>query len=343
MNINEQIFGVMADGKCVKIYTISNENCSFSAIDYGCCLTSLIVPDKNGNKDDIIVGFPTFQGYISNWMCHGAIVGRFANRISNAKFSLNGQEYSLDKNGEKGSCIHSGYNSYVRKIWDSKSFQNENEAGVIFTRRSYDGEQGFPGNLDITVTYSLSKNNDFTIKTTAKTDKDTPVNIINHSYFNLKGIGKGSIDDLLVNIDSNSIVEVDKNNLPTGNIQNIKDTSLDFTTEKPFSSALKENKKGIDRCFVLNTNKQLTKVATIKDPTSGRTMTLSTNQDGVQVYTPFYEEPYWTKYGIPIFDFGAFCLETECYPDSPNQKNFPSCILKPDEEYESITNFSFNW
>src|SRR5574344_2749917 len=99
MNINEQIFGVMADGKCVKIYTISNENCSFSAIDYGCCLTSLIVPDKNGNKDDIIVGFPTFQGYISNWMCHGAIVGRFANRISNAKFSLNGQEYSLDKNG----------------------------------------------------------------------------------------------------------------------------------------------------------------------------------------------------------------------------------------------------
>ena len=341
MQIKDQIFGVLADGNEARLYTITNGNLTFSATNYGACLTSLIVPDKNNNKDDIIVGFPTFQGYISNWMCHGAIVGRYANRISNASFRIDNITYQLDKNGENGSCLHSGYDSYVRKLWDTKTFSNEVGVGIVFSRTSFDGEQGFPGNLDIEVMYSITDTNTFLIKIKAKTDKKTYVNLINHSYYNLKGMKGCNIDDLYLKINSNKLVEIDENNLPTGKILNIKNSSYDFTEYKNIGQAIKENKQNFDNCYFFEDNGKLKTVAEVVDNTSGRGMKVSTNQCGLQLYTPHYEQPFWGKYGTPAFGNGGICLETQALPDSPNQPNFPNTLLLPSQLYESVTILDF--
>ncbi len=341
MQIKDRIFGVLADGNEAHLYTITNGNLTFSATNYGACLTSLIVPDKNNNKDDIIVGFPTFQGYISNWMCHGAIVGRYANRISNASFRIDDITYQLDKNGENGSCLHSGYDSYVRKLWDTKTFSNEVGVGIIFSRTSFDGEQGFPGNLDIEVMYSITDTNTFLIKIKAKTDKKTYVNLINHSYYNLKGMKGCNIDDLYLKINSNKLVEIDENNLPTGKILNIKNSSYDFTEYKNIGQAIKENKQNFDNCYFFEDNGKLKTVAEVVDNVSGRGMKLTTNQCGLQLYTPHYEQPFWGKYGTPAFGNGAICLETQALPDSPNQPNFPNTLLLPGQLYESVTILDF--
>lgn len=341
MQIKDQIFGVLADGNEAHLYTITNGNLTFSATNYGACLTSLIVPDKNNNKDDIIVGFPTFQGYISNWMCHGAIVGRYANRISNASFRIDDITYQLDKNGENGSCLHSGYDSYVRKLWDTKTFSNEVGVGIVFSRTSFDGEQGFPGNLDIEVMYSITDTNTFLIKIKAKTDKKTYVNLINHSYYNLKGMKGCNIDDLYLKINSNKLVEIDENNLPTGKILNIKNSSYDFTEYKNIGQAIIENKQNFDNCYFFEDNGKLKTVAEVVDNVSGRGMKLTTNQCGLQLYTPHYEQPFWGKYGTPAFGNGAICLETQALPDSPNQPNFPNTLLLPGQLYESMTILDF--
>ena len=254
VNFTDQIFGVLADGKEVHLYTVSHGNLTFSATNYGACLTSLIVPDKNNRKDDIIVGHATLQGYIANWMCHGAIVGRYANRISNASFKIDDNEYFLNKNGENGSCLHGGYDSYARKLWDCKTFSDSTGSGLIFSRTSYDGEQGFPGNLEIQVIYSITDKNSFSMRICAKTDKKTHVNLINHSYYNLKGIQTCCIDDLLVKIHSDKLVETDSNNLPTGKILNIKDTNFDFTDFRNISEAIKINEKNFDNCYYFENN-----------------------------------------------------------------------------------------
>ncbi len=341
MQITDQIFGVLADGKEVHLYTISYGNLTFSATNYGACLTSLIVPDKNNQREDIIVGFPTFQGYISNWMCHGAIVGRYANRISNASFKIDDIEYHLDANGENGSCLHGGYNSYARKLWDVKTFSNYDGTGIIFSRTSLDGEQGFPGNLEIQVIYAITNQNTFSIRIRAKTDKKTHINLINHSYFNLKGINGFNIDDLYLKINSDKLVETDKNNLPTGNILNIKNSSFDFTDFKRLGDAIKENGNKFDNCYFFENDENLKTVAEVVDKISGRGMKVTTNQCGLQLYTPYYEQPFWGKYGTPAFGNGALCLETQSLPDSPNQPNFPSTLLLPNELYESVTFLDF--
>ena len=335
MQIKDQIFGVLADGKEVHLYTISYGNLTFSATNYGACLTSLIVPDKNNNKDDIIVGFPTFQGYISNWMCHGAIVGRYANRISNASFRIDDITYQLDKNGENGSCLHSGYDSYVRKLWDTKTFSNEVGVGIVFSRTSFDGEQGFPGNLDIEVMYSITDTNTFLIKIKAKTDKKTYVNLINHSYYNLKGMKGCNIDDLYLMTYLSFCLT------PIGKILNIKNSNYDFTEYKNIGQVIKENKQNFDNCYFFEDNGKLKTVAEVVDNISGRGMKLTTNQCGLQLYTPYYEQPFWGKYGTPAFGNGAICLETQALPDSPNQPNFPNTLLLPGQVYESVTILDF--
>ena len=341
VNFTDQIFGVLADGKEVHLYTVSHGNLTFSATNYGACLTSLIVPDKNNRKDDIIVGHATLQGYIANWMCHGAIVGRYANRISNASFKIDDNEYFLNKNGENGSCLHGGYDSYARKLWDCKTFSDSTGSGLIFSRTSYDGEQGFPGNLEIQVIYSITDKNSFSMRICAKTDKKTHVNLINHSYYNLKGIQTCCIDDLLVKIHSDKLVETDSNNLPTGKILNIKDTNFDFTDFRNISEAIKINEKNFDNCYYFENNDSITPVAEVLDQVSGRGMKVISNQVGLQLYTPIYERPFFGQYGIPAFGNGALCLETQALPDSPNQPNFPSTLLLPNQLYESITNLDF--
>lgn len=341
MQINDQIFGVLADGQEVHLYTITHGNITFSATNYGACLTSLIVPDKNKQKKDIIVGHPTLQGYISNWMCHGAIIGRYANRISNAKFVIDDVEYKLDTNGENGSCLHGGYDSFARKVWDCKVFSNYSGTGVIFSRTSCDGEQGFPGNLEIQVTYMITDVNTFSMKISARTDKKTHINLINHSYYNLKGINSYNIDDLLLKIYSDKIIETDSNNLPTGKILNIKDTNFDFTDFRNISEAIKINEKNFDNCYYFENNDSISPVAEVLDQVSGLGMKVSSNQVGLQLYTPIYERPFFGQYGIPAFGNGALCLETQALPDSPNQPNFPSTLLLPNQLYESITNLDF--
>ena len=339
--ITEKTFGVLADGQDVNLYTISHGNLTFSATNYGACLTSLIVPDKNNQKNEIIVGHPTLQGYISNWMCHGAIVGRYANRISNASFKIDDTEYHLDKNGENGCCLHSGYDSFARKIWEAKTFSNYDGVGIIFSRTSYDGEQGFPGNLEIQVVYAITNQNSFSIKIKAKTDKKTHVNLINHSYYNFKGIQTCNIDDLLLKINTDKLVETDENNLPTGKILSIKDSNFDFTEFRNISDAIKINQKNFDNCYVFQNDGKLITVAEVLDKDSGRGVKVSSNQVGLQLYTPIYERPFFGQYGIPAFGNGALCLETQALPDSPNQPDFPSTLLLPNQLYESITNLDF--
>lgn len=343
MKIKKRTFGLLSNGRKVSLFTISNRDMSFSVTNYGCIITSIMVPDKKGCEADIALGYSTLEGYIANPVFFGCLVGRFANRIAGGKFSLGGVEYELDKN-DNGNCLHSGRLGYHRMLWKAKPFSNSKEAGVVFYRTSPDGEQGFPGELDMKVRYSLTANNDIVISYSAKTDAPTPVNLTNHTYFNLGGHDSGTILNHSVQLFADRYVPVDGAAIPVGEIRDVAGSPFDFRSPKEIAKHINDVPGGYDHTWEINrAGDTPNPVAGIFDPESGRAMTVYSTQPGVQFYTGNFLSDVEGKNGVVYGKNDGLCLETQHFPDSPNRSDFPDSILLPGDRYrhETIWHFDF--
>jgi len=352
MKIKKQKWGVLCDGTKVHLYTVSNGNMSFSCTDYGCTITSIILNNNDGSTTDALLGYSTFEGYLNSNYCFGTIVGRFANRIGKATFTLDGKKYNLDKN-DGPNTLHGGFFSYAKVMWDAKVIEEDNACGVKFTRLSPDGEQGFPGNVKLSVTYMLDKNNNLSCYYTANTDKATPINLTNHAYFNLAG--NGPIDEHTIVMNSTKVLEVSPKLIPTGKLLDVAGTPFDFTKEKKFGEDIGKVGVGYDHCYVTEKYDEenptangvptdptdLVEFATITEPTNGHKMTVFTNLVGCQLYTGNYIGGIIGKNGRIYKNHEAYCLETQAFPDTPNKDSFPSCILHPGQKMKAMTVYSF--
>lgn len=347
IKIQSKNFGTLYDGSEVQIFVISNDSMSVSCTDFGCHLTSIKLPSKNGQFVDVLLGCSTLEGYAQSDCDFGPVVGRFANRIGGAKFSLNGKTYNLDKNDNSKNFLHGGFDCYEKKLWLAKKIKNVNGEGIQFTRTSYDGEQKFPGNVDFTVNYTLNENNELTLEYIGIPDEATPINLTNHAYFNLKGYDGGSIEDQELQLDCSKFVEVDENLIPTGKLLDVKENSaFDFLNPKLIGKDISKTQMGYDHAYCIDkfadTN-SVNKFAVLKDPFSGRTMTVSTNLPACQIYTGNFIEGIVGKNGFKHHKHDAICLETEFYPDAPNHSDFPCCIFTPENPYHAITVYKFDF
>jgi aldose 1-epimerase len=347
--VKQEAFGTMPDGKAVELYTLTNTHgIEVRVMTYGGIIVSVKTPDKNGHFMDITLGFDSFATYLAKNPFFGALVGRYGNRIGNAKFALDGKEYSLAKNDGPNS-LHGGLKGFDKVLWQGQSFQKGAEVGLILKYTSADGEEGFPGTLHVTVTYTLDDKNEFSLDYHATTDKATPVNLTNHTYFNLAGEGSGSIlgEELMLNADH--FTPVDATLIPTGKIASVKGTPLDFTKPTAIGARINDKYeqmvlgKGYDHNFVINRQGPgLALAARAYDPVSGRVLEVDTTEPGVQFYTSNFLDGVHGKDGHIYNARNAFCLETQHYPDSPNKPDFPSSILKPGQTYHSITVWKFS-
>ncbi len=327
------------DGKKVTLFTLVNHNGdSVTITNYGGTVTSFVVPDKNGNRSSVIIGFDSLAPYLQKPPYFGALVGRYANRIGGAQFTLNHNEYKLNPNDGKNT-LHGGLKGFDKVVWDA-TVPSDSVPSIELNYTSKDGEEGFPGNLKVMVKYTLTDDAGLKIEYNAETDKPTPVNLTNHSYFNLSGSVKNSILDETLWIDADKYTPVDSTLIPTGEIKSVKGTPFDFTSPKKMGRDIDSVKGGYDINYVLNRtdSTSLQKVAEVSDSISGRTMEVYTTQPGLQFYTGnFLDGKFTGRYGNPISLHSAFCLEAQHFPDSPNKPEFPNTILNPGQKYHQET------
>jgi len=340
-------FEGIIDGKTTRMFKMENKNGMVVTLtNYGAKIISVYVPDKEGTFDDVLLGFNSIEDYQRYGASHGAVVGPFANRIANAQFTIGEETYQLPvNNGE--ACLHSGPDSWYRKVWDYK--KNGNVA--TFTLESPDGEFGFPGNKTVKVTYTLTDDNELKLDYEVSTDKACHINVTNHSYFNLKGEGNGQILDhvLVINADKSTPV-VDENMIPTGEIADIKGTPLDFTSPHTIGERIDADYPqlnygaGYDFNYVINKEPgELAFAASAFEPESGRYMEVFTTEPGVQLYTGNHlQGTEIGNSGVAYTKRTGFCLETQHFPDSPNQPDFPSTLLQPGEVFKSTTIYKFS-
>jgi aldose 1-epimerase len=340
-------FGKTSIGTPVEVYTLTNANGLVAKfITLGGTLTELHVPDRYGRMGDVVLGFDTVAGYEGGqnpWF--GCITGRYANRIAKGQFVIDGKTYTLAQNNGPNS-LHGGLRSFKDVIWKAEPLHALRGPGVKFSYRSHDGEEGFPGNLDATVTYILTNDDELRIDYFATTDKPTVVNLTNHAYFNLAGAGAGTILDHELMIVADHYTEADDTLIPTGVISPVSGTPLDFTTPMRIGDRIdtlvRTPFKGYDHNFVLNSQEgSLALAAQVYDPSSGRMMDVLTTQPGIQLYTSNWLDLKGAKDGKDYVENGALCLETQHYPDSPNQPAFPTTILRPGEKYAETTVYKF--
>jgi aldose 1-epimerase len=345
-SVTREEYGKLPDGRIADLYTLTNKNgLVMKVTNYGGTVTSLSTPDKNGKLADIVLGCDSLPGYLKATAYFGAIVGRYGNRIANGAFVLDGKTYNLAKNNGPNT-LHGGLTGFDKMIWEATEINDTSGVGLKLHYLSKDGEEGYPGNLDVIVTYMLTNTDEFRIEYLATTDKATPLNLTHHSYFNLAGAGSGDILNHQVMIDAQKYAVVDSTFIPTGELRNVKDTPLDFTRPQLIGSRIKDlggNPVGYDHNYVLNSGgKKLALAAKVMDPTSGRVLEVFTDQPGVQFYTGnFLDGSIIGKGGKVYNQYSGFCLETQKFPDSPNQPTFPNCILKPGETYKSTTIYKF--
>lgn len=350
-SINPDDFKSVIKGDSIRLYTLTNNNgVKADFTNYGQRLIALHVPDKNGKMGDVVLGLSTLDDYLNGPKNNfGAVIGRYGNRIAKGKFSIDKTNYKLAKNNGKNH-LHGGTIGFDAVIWKGRQTA-ENE--IEFSRISPDMEEGYPGNLDVKVTYILSDDNELKIKYEATTDKTTIVNLTNHSYFNLKGEGLGDINDHIMMINASTYTPVDTGLIPIGTIESVDGTPFDFTSPKTIGKDLDSNHPqmviggGYDHNFVLNkspkNNEGLVLAARVTEPASGRIMEVYTTEPGVQLYGGnFLNGSSTGKSGKPYMKRNAFCLETQHYPDSPNQPDFPSTVLEPGNIYKSITVYKFD-
>ncbi len=347
--INRECISINNIKNEVEIYTISNGKMSIKVTNYGAILLSLCVSDKDGNIDDIVLGHRDMEKYTKVNGYFGATVGRYANRINNASFTIEGVTYNLNRNNGNNH-IHGGEYGFDRAIWNAEIKKDKDGEFLELSYLSKDGEENYPGNLLTKVIYRLSDKNELIIDYYATTDKTTVVNLTNHSYFNLKGHNKGNILDHKVKIISDYITETNKDSIPTGIIRNIKNTPMDFNDFKAIGKDIKEDydqlnfANGYDHNYIVNENMNgIKKIAEVIEESTKRCMEVYTTMPGVQFYTGnFLGNNVEGKDGAIYSRGSGFCLETQYYPDSPNNINFPSPILKPKEEYKHRTIYKFS-
>ena len=326
------------NGKNVYLYTLRNDKGNVVTItNYGGAVTSFVTPDKNGTKSSIIIGFDSLQPYLQQPPYFGALIGRYGNRIGDAKFTLDGVTYQLAANNGKNS-LHGGLKGFDKVVWDA-SVPDSSVPSLTLKYLSKDGEEEYPGNLNVTVQYTLTNDDELKIEYDAETDKSTPVNLTNHSYFNLTGDVSNTILNHTLMIDADNYTPVDSTLIPTGEIKPVKGTPFDFTSPKMIGKDIDLVKGGYDHNWVLNKkDSSLQKVAELTDSVSGRTLDVYTTEPGLQFYTGnFLDGKFINRGGTPLKQHTALCLETQHFPDSPNKTNFPSTILKPGEKYHSVT------
>jgi aldose 1-epimerase len=342
----KRLFGKLNNGKEVYMYTLKNKNgMSAEIMNYGATVVSLFAPDKNGKLADVILGYDSLKRYERGGAYFGAIVGRYGNRIGKGKFILEGKEYQLTINDGKNH-LHGGIIGFSKKLWDTDSYDGHT---LKMTLDSPDGDQGYPGNLKLTVTYTLNDNNELEIHYTATTDKPTILNPTNHCYFNLTGNPENTIlgHELMINADK--YTPIDNEFITTGEIADVAGTPMDFRTPTPIGKNINDdfiqlkNGKGYDHNWVLRDyNGKVREAATLYDPSSGRELEVLTDQPGVQFYSGnFLNGMDVGKGGIHYQHRTGCCLETQHFPDSPNKKNFPSVELKPGETFNSTTIYKF--
>jgi len=335
------------NGKKTDLYVLKNDNGMKVAItNYGGRVVSILAPDKNGKMADIALGFDSIDGYLNNKEYYfGASVGRYANRIADGTFSLNGKEYHLPINDGKNS-LHGGDKGFFMRVWDARPLDDQN---LLLTYDSKDGEEGYPGNLEVQVLYTLTSDNGLRMEYTAVTDKETVINMTNHTYFNLNGAGSGKITDEVMMINADHYTPIDSTMIPTGEIASVKGTPFDFTTPKKIGQDINADNqqikyaRGYDDNFVLNkqNNYELSLAAKVYDANSGRELDVLTTEPGIQFYSGNFLDGVTGKNGKKYNYRSAFTLETQHYPDSPNHSNFPSTVLNPGQIYHSITIYQF--
>lgn len=325
-------FGIGPEGEDVYLYTLANKNgVEVSITNYGGTITSIMAPDRNGVFGDVVLGYETLDDYIKNPRYFGALIGRHANRIARGRFSLNGVEYQLAQNNGENH-LHGGNKGFDKRVWNP----SETDAGLRLEYLSKDGEENYPGNLNVDVTYSLNDQNELKIEYHATTDKDTIINLTNHSYFNLAG--HGTILDHELTLNTGSFTPVSSDLIPTGEIQTVAGTSMDFRTGRVISAG------GYDHNFVLDDWQQgvIRPVARLREPVSGRVMEVFTTEPGMQFYSGnFLDGSLVGKSGVAYQKYAGLCLETQHYPDAPNHPNFPSTVLRVGETYEQVTVYKF--
>lgn len=340
-------FGKTRDGVAVNIYTLTNDKGVEARItNYGGIVVSLKTPDRNGALADIVLGFDSLDGYLSNpGPFFGALIGRYANRIGHAHFTLNGVEYKVDKNDGENS-LHGGARGFDQVVWTPRELP---DGGLELTYLSKDGEEGYPGNLKVTVTYHLTDSNDLRIDYAATTDKDTVINLTNHSYFNLKGAGEGDILGHLLTLNADRYTPVDAGLIPTGELRSVSGTPFDFRKPTAIGARIEQNDEqlklghGYDHNWVLNrSGNGLTLAARVEEPSRGRVLEVRTTQPGIQFYTGNFLDGAITGKGGKVYARrSGLCLETQHFPDSPNHPEFPSTLLKPGQTFHSTTVYRF--
>ena len=332
----------------ITTFTLKNINgVHVEILNYGGIISKLIVPDRDGNFKDIALGFNQPDNYLGDHPYFGALVGRFANRISNGTFSLDKVTYTLAQNNGSNH-LHGGTIGFDKVFWEAKPFENPNESGVVLYYTSKHMEEGYPGNLTVRVTYTLTQDNTLKVAYHATTDKKTVVNLTQHSYFNLSGDFSTPILDHELQLDANSILELNENQLPTGAFLDVTDSPFDFRTSKSIGQDIEKDHiqlrigKGYDQCWVLNNKGEFDKIAEVYHPKSGRTLEVLTSEPGVQLYTANYlNNTIPSKTGGTYGSRSGFCLETQHFPDSPNQSHFPTTTLEPGKPFISETWFRF--
>lgn len=350
-SISKKPWGKTADGQAVDIFTLTNANGVQATITtYGGIVTTLLVPDRDGELADVVLGHDTLDGYEDGHPYFGAIIGRYGNRIGKGKFSLDGKEYTLATNND-ANHLHGGEKGFDKVVWNARGMLGDEGPGLVLTYKSKDGEEGYPGNLDIWVAYVLTNDNALRISYRATTDKATPVNLTNHSYFNLAGAGHGDILGHKLMLNADRFTPVDKGLIPTGELRDVTGTPMDFRKPTAIGARIEQEDEqlefggGYDHNWVLNKEKEgeMSVAARVVEPNSGRVMTVLTTEPGVQFYCGNFldgsdvgkgDKPYQHRYG--------FCLETQHYPDSPNKPDFPSTILQPGDVYQTSTVYKFS-
>jgi aldose 1-epimerase len=338
-------FGKTADGKAVDIYTLTNGTITVKVLNFGGVIWSLEVPDKDGNLTNVSANYEKVSDYEKIRPFFGSLVGRYGNRIAKGKFTLDGKEYSLPTNNGANS-LHGGLKGFDQKIWDVKEVKRPNAIGLELSYTAADGEEGYPGKLATTVTYLLDDRNNWTMKYEATTDKTTVLNLTNHAYWNLAGCGETVLDHELV-VNASRYLPTDDTLIPTGELRSVAGT-FDFRKPHKIGERIAEIKEpcyhgGYDHCYVLDQKRPnaLTFCAKLSDPKSGRTMEVWTTQPAVQVYTGNFLDGSTSAFGHKYTQHSAICLETQHYPDSPNQPKFPTTVLKPGQKYSQTTVHKF--
>ena len=346
-DIKKQAFGVTQGQQPVELYTLTNASGVEARImTYGGTVVSLKVPDRQGRLADVVLGYETLEGYLKNSPYFGAIIGRYGNRIGKGTFSLNGKQYTLSKNNGENT-LHGGIKGFGTVVWKAKEVKSKDGVGLELTYLSKDGEEGFPGNLSVTVVYTLTNQNELKIEYSATTDKTTVVNLTNHSYFNLAGEGSILKHELMIN--ASRFTPVDAGLIPTGELRSVKGTPMDFTQLAVIGTRIDQQDeqltfgRGYDHNWVLNNaTGKLALAARAYEPVSGRVMEVLTTEPGLQFYSGNFLDGSITGKGGQVYkQRSGFCLETQHFPDSPNKPGFPSTVLRPGQTYSTATIYKF--